>query len=142
MSGEELRVPLGRRFRHGLRAHRAILSLAILAVGMLLTVLALGAFTPLRDSPPFANINQVTDAPSSANYNLLFVILGPIIVIVGGYLVGAYTAARRKFEHLMLTKSKAEFLRNIPELEDLLWELTPADEMRYEDRRAELRLRR
>jgi hypothetical protein len=42
----------------------------------------------------------------------------------------------------MLTKSKAEFLRNIPEIEDLLWDLTPNDEVRYETKRAELRVRR
>jgi len=42
----------------------------------------------------------------------------------------------------MVTKSKAEFLRNIPELEDLLWELTPADEIRYEQKKSELRVRR
>jgi len=42
----------------------------------------------------------------------------------------------------MLTKSKAEFLRNIPELEELLWDLTPKDQTRYDQRLAELRLRR
>ena len=72
----------------------------------------------------------------------MFVIVGPIIAVVGLYLVGAYHYARRKFEHLMVTKSKAEFLRNIPELEELLWDLTPHDEVRYEDKRAELRVRR
>ena len=40
----------------------------------------------------------------------------------------------------MVTKSKAEFLRNIPELEDLLWDLTPIDEDRYEEKRAEFRM--
>jgi hypothetical protein len=42
----------------------------------------------------------------------------------------------------MVTKSKAEFLRNLPEVEDLLWDLTPADEVRYLDKKAELRIRR
>jgi hypothetical protein len=42
----------------------------------------------------------------------------------------------------MVTKSKAEFLRNIPELEEILWDLTPIDEVRYETKRAELRVRR
>ena len=42
----------------------------------------------------------------------------------------------------MVTKSKAEFLRNLPDLEDLLWDLTPADEQRYIEKKAELRIRR
>ncbi len=140
MPEEEERVPLGRRFRHALRTYRAPISIFILAVGVLLTVLAVGYFTPLSSSYPFTAINSATDQPS-ANYNLVFVVVGPIVAIVGIYLVGAYFTARRKFEHLMVTKSKAEFLRNIPELEDLLWDLTPADEARYETKRAEFRLR-
>jgi len=114
---------------------------AVLAVGALLTVLAAGFFTPLSNFAFFQAINSVTNTPA-ANYNLLFVIVGPIIAIVGGYMVGAYSVARHRFEHLMLTKSKAEFLRNIPELEDLLWDLTPRDEVRYETKRLELRVRR
>lgn len=135
------KVPLGRRLRHGLRTYRAVISIFVLVVGALLTVLAAGFFTPLMNVGPFPSINSFTNTPTT-NYNLLFVILGPIIVIVGMYMVGAYFIARRKFEHLMLTKSKAEFLRNIPDLEDLLWDLTPVDEQRYEAKRADLKVRR
>jgi uncharacterized membrane protein YbhN (UPF0104 family) len=127
--------------RRGARMYRAWISDFVLAVGVLLTVLAVGFFTPLMSAWPFTAINAATNTPS-ANYNLLFVVVGPIIVIAGAYLAGSYYVARRKFEHLMVTKSKAEFLRNIPELEDLLWELTPADEIRYEEKRSELRVRR
>jgi len=141
MPEEGSELPFDRRLRHALRTYRASISIAILAIGFLLTILALGAFTPLSSSAPFTTINTATDTPS-ANYNLIFVILGPILIIVGGYLVGAYFYARREFEHLMLTKSKAEFLRKIPELEELLWDLTPRDQVRYEQRLSELRLRR
>ncbi|HLM70452.1 MAG TPA: DUF3198 domain-containing protein [Thermoplasmata archaeon] len=135
------KVPLGRRLRFGLRKYRAEISIFVLAVGSVLTVLAAGFFTPLMNASPFPTINNATNT-SDANYNLLFVIVGPIVAIVGAYMVGAYFTARRKFEHLMLTKSKAEFLRNIPELEDLLWELTPRDETRYEAKRGDLKVRR
>ena len=141
MAEEAPAVPWDRRLRHGARQHRAVISMIVLAVGVFLTILAVGWFTPLHTAEPFQTINGYTDQ-GSTNYNLLFVILGPIIAIIGAYLVGAYYVARRKFEHLMLTKSKAEFLRNIPELEDILWDLTPVDEQRYEDKRSEFRLRR
>ncbi len=129
------------RLRHGFRVHREIVSIVIFAIGVFLSILALGWVTPLQTVPPFPAINAVTDTPN-ANYNLVFIVVGPIVAIVGAYLVGAYYVARRKFEHLMLTKSKAEFLRNIPELEDLLWDLTPNDEIRYDEKRSELRVRR
>ena len=141
MVEEAPKEPLSRRFRHGMRAHRAIVSVVVFAVGVFLSVLAIGYFTPLSSLSFFSTINSVTDQPN-ANYNLVFVILGPIVAILGAYLVGAYYFARLKFEHLMVTKSKAEFLRNIPELEQILWDLTPNDEIRYENKRAELRVRR
>lgn len=141
MPAEKESVPFDRRVRYAFRRHRAEISIFVLAVGVLLTVLAAGYFTPLASSQPFATINGATAQPN-ANYNLVFVIVGPIVVIVGAYLVGAYFNARRKFEHLMLTKSKAEFLRSIPEIERLLWDLTPRDEIRYEEKCAALRVRR
>ncbi|MGA8276353.1 MAG: DUF3198 domain-containing protein [Thermoplasmata archaeon] len=141
MVDEEPKEELGRRFRHGMRVHRAVVSVVVFVVGVFLSVLALGFFTPLSSLSVFSAINAVTN-PSYANYNLVFVIVGPIVAILGAYLVGAYYYARRKFEHLMVTKSKAEFLRNIPELEEILWDLTPNDEVRYENKRAELRVRR
>ena len=141
---DEAPVPLGRRFRYFLRVHRAAFSVVILVIGSFLTVLAAGDLTPLSQYWPFTEINKVTDQSGSGgvNYNLIFVVVGPIVAIIGAYMVAAYYVARRKFEHLMKTKSKAEFLRNIPELEDLLWELTPDDEVRYEKKKAELKVRR
>jgi len=140
MADEEPKEELSRRFRTGIRVHRAVVSVVVFVVGDFLSVLAIGFFTPLSSLPTFVAINAVTNQPN-ANYNLVFVIVGPIVAILGAYLVGAYYYARRKFEHLMVTKSKAEFLRNIPELEELLWDLTPDDEVRYETKRAELRVR-
>jgi hypothetical protein len=141
MSTADADLPLSRRLRFNLRKYRAWVADTILAIGVFLTVLALGYFTPLASSQPFVAINDATATPA-ANYNLVFVVVGPIIIIAGAYLVGSYYTARRKFDHLMRTKSKAEFLRNIPELEDLLWELTPADEILYDNKKAELRVRR
>ena len=142
MAGDE--GGFGRRLRRTLRQERAFLSVVIFAVGVLLAVLAVGDFTPLGTVGPFPSINQATDqsANGGANYNLAFAIAGPIIAIIGAYLVGAYYIARQKFDHLMDTKSKAEFLRNLPEIEELLWDLTPRDELRYEEKLGELRIRR
>jgi hypothetical protein len=144
MADEPEKPPFERRLRTFMRAQRFPISIVVLAIGILFDVLAFGAFTPLMNSGPFPGLNNAADQASSGgpNYTLTYPILGVILTIIGAYLVGAYYVARRRFEHLMLTKSKAEFLRNIPELEDLLWDLTPNDEVRYADKRAELRVRR
>jgi hypothetical protein len=138
------KVPFSRSLRRWVRTYRFLLSVILLAAGIFLVVLTVGNFTPLSSWGPFPAVNNATDqSPSGGpNYNLLFVVVGPIVVLIGAYLVGAYYIARSKFEHLMVTKSKAEFLRNLPDLEDLLWDLTPADEQRYIEKKAELRIRR
>ncbi|MFI5415280.1 MAG: DUF3198 domain-containing protein [Candidatus Lutacidiplasmatales archaeon] len=144
MAEDVEKVPFGRQFRRFLRTYRFLLSIVLLAVGILLTFLAVAAFTPLGNSGPFPAVNNATNqGPNGGpNYDLVFVIVGPIVVLIGTYLVGTYYIARARFEHLMVTKSKAEFLRNLPDLEDLLWDLTPNDEHRYLEKKAELRIRR
>lgn len=144
MAEDAAKVPFGRRLRRFLRTYRFLFSAALLAVGIFLTVLAVAAFTPLGNDGPFPAVNNATNQGASGgpNYDLVFVIAGPIIVLIGSYLVGSYYIARARFEHLMVTKSKAEFLRNLPDLEDLLWDLTPDDERRYLEKKAELRVRR
>lgn len=132
---------LGRRFRTFLRTYRFALSIFLFATGVLLSVLAVGGLTGLSAYPPFSDIDGVTTQPN-VNYNLVFVVVGPIVAIVGAYFLTAYILARRRFEHLMSTRSKAEFLRNLPEIEKLLWDLTPADDVRYANKKAELRIRR
>lgn len=130
-----------RRVRDWLRRNRFPVAVLVFAVGVFLSILAAGYFTGLSSFQPFTAINSYTAAPGGANYNLAFVVIGPIVAIVGAVLVGGYILARRRFEHLMKTKSKAEFLRNLDQIEELLWDLTPADEQRYLDKRAEFRLR-
>jgi hypothetical protein len=132
---------LDRRIRDWLRKNRFGVSVLVLAVGVFLTVLAAGDLTGLSTVQPFTAIDTVTAAPNGANYNLAFVVIGPIVSIIGAVLVGGYLLSRRRFEHLMKTKSKAEFLRNLDKIEELLWDLTPTDEQRYLDKRAEFRLR-
>lgn len=139
---ESPRPTFGRRLGHFARVHRLLISIVVFAIGIFLTTLAIGYFTPLSTVPPFTQINSDTAPSNSTNYNLIFVIVGPIVFLIGAYFVGAYYIARRRFEHLMDTKSKAEFLRNLPEVEDLLWDLTPNDELRYANKKAELRIRR
>ena len=133
---------MDRRVRDWLRRNRFPVAIIVFAAGIILTVLAAGYFTPLNTVQPFLSINPVTGGGSSGdNYNLAFVVIGPIVSIVGAVMFGGYLLARRRFEHLMKTKSKAEFLRNLDKLEELLWDLTPNDEQRYLDKRAEFRLR-
>ncbi len=136
-------LPWGQRARRWFRVWRFPVAAIVFVAGIVLSVLAFAAFTPLGSVWPFSVVVAATTAGSSGeNWNLWFVVLGPILVIIGAYLVGVYVVARRRFEELMRSKSKAELLRNIPEMEELLWDLTPRDQDRYLAKCAELRVRR
>lgn len=124
-------------------------------LGAFLSISAFAAYSPLLYDQPFSSYVPTLlgpDCPANAscpaNYQstttdwiLLFVVAGLIIDIVGIYMVAVYLVARKRFEHLIKTKSKAEFVRNLPEVEDLLWDLTPNDEERLVRRKQELRIR-
>ena len=136
-------LPWSQRARHWFRVWRFPVSALVFGAGIALSVLAFAAFSPLGSIWPFTAVVAATTAGSNGgNWNLWFVVLGPILGIIGAYLVGVYVVARRRFEELMRSKSKAELLRNIPEMEELLWDLTPRDQDRYVAKCAELRVRR
>lgn len=146
-------IPLKSVLRNLLREYRFEVSLAVLVGGAFLSLISFAAYSPLIADPPFssfvpsllgadcANPSVCPANPSGYDWTLLFVILGGILLIVGIYMVVTYLVARQKFEHLMKTKSKAEFVRNMTEVEDLLWDLTPKDEIRLVKKKQELRVR-
>ena len=140
------RLNLYSRIRYWSLTNRFALSLLVLVVGGILTAIAIAAWTPLISSPLFSGFVpglKGTDGPSGSgpDWTLAMAIAGPILVIVGGYLAGSYIIARERFEHLMKTRSKAEFLRNVPEVEDLIWDLTPRDHERLIRKKQEFKIR-
>ncbi len=153
MSEED--VSLVTRLRYYYRVIRFPLGIVVCILGAFLSISAFAAYSPLLYDQPFSSYvpsllgpDCPANASCPANYQsattdwiLLFVIAGIIIDIIGIYMVAVYLVARKRFEHLMKTKSKAEFVRNLPEVEDLLWDLTPKDEERLVVRKQELRIR-
>lgn len=128
------------KLQESLREHRLWLSSIVLGTSIVIFGLALGQFTSLKTDYPFSVINRFTDQTRSGgqNWDLLFAIFWPIPFAVGMYFVSAYLVARRRFELLISSESDAEFLRNVPELERLLSELTPAHEERFRRKYSEL----
>ncbi|MCL4325134.1 MAG: DUF3198 domain-containing protein, partial [Candidatus Thermoplasmatota archaeon] len=132
MSGEQ-QLTITARLRILYRTIRFPLGVVILVLGAFLSISAFAAYSPLLYDQPFSSYVPTLlgpDCPANAscpaNYQstttdwiLLFVVAGLIIDIVGIYMVAVYLVARKRFEHLIKTKSKAEFVRNLPEVEDL-----------------------
>jgi hypothetical protein len=147
---------LSSRLKRGARTYRFAISIAVAVIGWAIFFLGLLAYTPIGATGPLSPIEQsllgggcsggpnyVNGACTSTapNWTLAMLPAGGILGLIGTYLAITYEVARRRFEHLMKTKSKAEFLRNVIEAEDLLWDLTPEDEIRLVRKKQELKIR-
>jgi hypothetical protein len=62
--------------------------------------------------------NQIGD------WKYWLVIISPIILVTSGFYLGDNILKRRKFNKLINTTSKANFVRNLDDIEYLAWKLT------------------
>lgn len=98
--------------------HKMSIGAVLLAVGLALTIVS---FTyAFADSTPawLASYHELVHRPEG-NYNLLLFIVGPILLITGGFYVGEQLVFRRRFERMMDTPKKSEFTSRRRELEDI-----------------------
>ena len=70
-----------------------------------------------------------------------FVFIGGITTILGWMYFHDYNKKHKRFEELMDTNSKASFLRNIVEIEELAIDLGPEYESRVIDKKNDLRIK-
>jgi hypothetical protein len=103
--------------------YRLPLGILILALGVLLTLLALWSY-------PYDVNKDYSDRPlgSLEGFNMVVAIFGMVVLVVGLYIVSKYFADRRKFYSLINTNSQALFKRNQLELERLALRLSKTEE--------------
>lgn len=103
-----------------LREARFEISYVVLAVGAFLAILAaLNAF--LAGGLP-APITDILNA--IGNWIVWFVVLGPLLTLVGGWYFLDTIRKQREFKRLADVPSKAHFVRNQERLEELVWYLS------------------
>lgn len=56
---------------------------------------------------------------AEGNYNLILFIAGPLMLIIGGFYFGEQLVLRRRFERMIDTPKKSEFVSRRRDLEDL-----------------------
>ncbi|GEM_PF-617540 len=116
-----------------LRDLRFEISLLFLVIGVALTIIAF--FSPAGDKTP-AFLYGVVSAVG--NWYLWFWVVGPLMVIGSSWYAYDYIKKRRMFENLMNTNSKAKFLENLPDLEDVVWYLKEKDRIRLAQKKKKL----
>jgi len=90
-------------------------------LGIVLTIL--GFFGVFYYDSEYDLFKDVID--SIGDWKYWCILIGPILLIAGGYYFFDNINKRREFHELMETTSKAKFIRNVDRVEYLAWKLTP-----------------
>lgn len=110
----------------------------VAAVGLVLTVIS---FTyAFADAAPgwLGWYDGIVDQPQG-NWNTVVIIVGPILLIMGGFYLGEQIVLRRRFERLIDTTKKSEFTSRRRDLDDLSKRLPTNFSERLRDKEAEFR---
>lgn len=87
------------------------------AIGLILTIIS---FTySFADSPTWLEGYNKLVNRQEGNYNLILFIAGPLMLIIGGFYFGEQLVLRRRFERIIDTPKKSEFVSRRKDLEDL-----------------------
>lgn len=123
------------------RNHILGISGVILAVGIILTIISF-TYAYLSPRPAWLDSYAALVERSEGNYNLFLFILGPVLLLGGGFYVGEQIVLRRRFERLLDTPKKSEFASRRKDLEDLARRLPSTYNERIEAKEAEFRSKR
>ncbi len=114
-----------------LREYRLEISSFVLVLGIVPTVLSIFHFF-LRPYLP-STVIDLLDAIGP--WFIWLVVVGPLLVLVGGYYFIDTLRKQREFENLIEVPSKASFVRNRERLENLTWYLPAEYRRRYHEQR-------
>ena len=80
-------------------------------------------------------------ADTVGDWYLWFVLIGPILLMVGIYFIFDSHRKRKEFEELIATTSKAKFVKNMDRIEELAWHLTRKHQMQVAEKKAKFRIK-
>jgi hypothetical protein len=120
------------------RELRLELSAMFFIAGIVLTIFPVGHyFVKAPNLPP---ILQDIDL-RLGEWNVWLIVLGPLLLLSGGYYFIDTIRKRREFERLIDTDSKAKFVRNQDRIEFLAWLLGKQYHQRSERKKVEFNLK-
>jgi hypothetical protein len=112
------------RMRYFLHENKAIVSIVILAISLIVMIMA---FYALPD-----DLGNEGYGPLAAlkGWNYFVIVVAIVFLLVGGYVIYRYVIDKARFEELMSSNSQAIFKRNQIEIERLALRLTSKEEQR------------
>lgn len=111
--------------------------LILFIIGIILTIVGiLGVF---YNQPNINFLKGATDAIGDWIY--WCILLGPVLLIAGGWYFFDNINKRKEFKELIDTTSKAKFIRNQDHIEFLAWKLTPKHQSQLTEKKKELHIK-
>lgn len=114
----------------------------VLALGVILTFISFAYAFLTADKRAWLDWYAGLVERPEGNYNLILFILGPILLITGGFYVGEQLVLRRRFERLLDTPKRSEFTSRRRDLEDLARRLPEGYMKRIDAKEAEFKTKR
>ena len=98
--------------------HMLELGLVLGVVGLIGTIIAF-AYRFMKTTPSWLSWYGNIVARPEGDYNLILMIVAPILLIWGGFWIGEQLVLRRRFERMLDTPKRSEFTSRRSELEQL-----------------------
>jgi hypothetical protein len=113
---------------------------AIAAISTLITLLSLWELLEYFDTEPIKG-NAIPGLDELNQWAWIPLIIGAIFTIGGWLYYNDHSKKLKKYEELMATDSKAQFVRNIDEIEELAIDLGPDFEKRVIEKRSDFKVK-
>lgn len=121
--------------------HRMELGIVLAIVGLIITFVSWTYEFTKPDFPSWLATYDAyvfrTEGDLRGDYNLILFIVGPILLIWGGWWVGEQIVLRRRFERLIDTPKRSEFSSRRKELDELSRRLPEGFGRRVKDKETE-----
>lgn len=112
-----------------------------LVVGLILTIISF-TYAYVTPHPAWLQSYATLVERPEGNYNLILFILGPILLLAGGFYAGEQIVLRRRFERLLDTPKKSDFASRRKDLEELARRLPDGYMKRIDAKEAEFKSKR
>jgi len=123
-----------------IREHMLMLTMTLCIVGAMMTGIGvLWYFTFIQSS--IVNISLEGFAEKLGNWGWWILIPAPFILIAGAWYFFDQIMARKKFNKLVSSNSKANFVKNISEIEEVVWKLPIKYRERFEEKKKKFKIK-
>lgn len=120
-----------------LKEYSLELSSIVFMVGVILTIFVILKYAFYGSAP--SNLKEILDG--IGGWIVWMVVVGPILMMGGGWYFFDGIKRRREFANLINTDSKAVFLRNLDRIEELAYYLTERHRQLFYDKKDEFKVK-